>query len=114
MKRIYIAGPYSADNVMDVLHNIRKGIEMSYKVFQLGFAPFSPWLDYHFVLMDKDNALTISDFYEYSLVWLEVSDAMFLVEGWHHSKGTLKEIEFATKKGIPVFYNINDLLKYYQ
>ena len=31
MVKVYIAGPYSADNVMNVLHNIRKGIEMSYR-----------------------------------------------------------------------------------
>ena len=109
MKRIYIAGPYSADNVMEVLHNIRKGIDMSYKVFALGYAPFSPWLDYHFVLSDKGYKLKIQDFYDYSLAWLKVSDAMLVLPNYESSKGTLKEIEYAESLGIPVYYSLKEL-----
>ena len=111
MVKVYIAGPYSADNVMNVLHNIRKGIEMSYRVFAEGMAPFCPWLDYQYVLMDKERKLTIQDFYDYSIAWLLVSDAMLVLEGWQLSKGTLKEIEIAKERGIPVFYDIESLIK---
>ena len=113
MKRIYIAGPYSADNVMDVLHNIRRGTELSYKVFTLGFAPFCPWLDFHYVLMDHDNKLTINDFYQYSIAWLKVSDAVILAPGWGKSKGTLEEIRIAKDMGIPVFKNVAELINFY-
>ena len=112
MKRIYVAGAYSADNVMDVLHNIRKGIEMSYTIFTLGFAPFSPWLDYHFVFEDTHNKLTVEDFYRYSMTWLEVSDGIFVLPGYEKSKGTLVEIERAKELGIPVFYTLEYLLDY--
>jgi len=110
MKRVYIAGAYSADNVLDVLHNIRKGIEMSSHILRLGFAPFCPWLDYHFVLMDSAELLTVENFYDYSLAWLEVSDAMLVLPGHENSKGTLAEIEFAEDKNIPVFYDEDELL----
>ena len=112
MKRIYIAGPYSADNVMDVLDNIGEGIDISTKMFKEGFAPFCLWLDYHYVLMDRQHKLTIKDFYDYSLAWLEVSDAMLVIGDWQSSKGTLNEIEFAKEKNIPVFYNIKELTEW--
>jgi hypothetical protein len=40
MKRVYVAGAYSADNVMDVLKNIGKGEYYAAKIFHIGFAPF--------------------------------------------------------------------------
>ena len=110
--RVYVAGAYSADNVLDVLHNIRRGIRMSTQIFKLGFAPFSPWLDYHFLLqMTEDEAASISvkDFYEYSLSWLAVSDAIYVLENSEHSKGTQKEIEFARSMGLPVFTDLRHL-----
>jgi len=113
MKRIYIAGAYSADNVLDVFHNIRNGIEMSSHILRLGFAPFCPWLDYHYVLEDNFRVLTVQDFYEYSLAWLEVSDALLILKDYEHSKGTLAEIEFAKEKNIPVFYDVDELLNFF-
>ena len=111
MKRIYVAGPYSANNVMDVLRNIRYGIETSTKVLLAGFAPFCPWLDYHFVLSDHSEKLIVKDFYDYSLAWLEVSDAMLVLWGWEKSKGTLTEMERAKELNIPIYYTFGDLIK---
>ena len=79
MKRIYVAGPYSADNVMDVIRNIRNGVHAATILFRAGYSPFCPWLDYHFVLMDFGDKLTIDDFYRYSIDWLSVSDALFVL-----------------------------------
>ena len=109
MKRIYIAGPYSADNVMDVLKNIREGNRIATEVFKLGYSPFSPWLDFMYVLMDFDNKLTIEDFYEYSIDWMEVSDAVLLTGDWQNSRGSVREWRFAIKNNIPIFYSIEDL-----
>jgi len=109
MKRIYIAGPYSANNVMDVLRNIRNGIDISRQVFTMGYAPFCPWLDYHFVLMDLTDSLTLDDFYRYSMDWLEVSDALLVLPGYENSNGTLAEIKKAQELKIPIFYDIKDL-----
>ena len=110
MKRIYVAGPYSADNVLDVLRNIGRGEKMCADLFALGFAPFCPWHDKDYIINNPNGDYTVDDFYKYSLAWLEVSDAVLLVEGWESSKGTLAEIERSKELGIPVFYNIYELL----
>ena len=107
--KVYVAGAYSADNVLDVLHNIRRGIRVSTQIFTLGFAPFSPWLDYHFLLQmteaEAEN-ITVKDFYEYSLSWLSVADAIYVLPNSENSHGTRKEIEFARSMGIPIFTDL--------
>ena len=109
MIRVYIAGPYSADNVLDVLKNIGKGQQAAARVFSLGFAPFTPWHDRTFIMDNPDGDFTVEQFYLYSLVWLKVSDCMFVLPGFEESKGTLKEIEFAEQQHIPVFYSESEL-----
>ena len=105
MKRIYVAGPYSADNVLGVLNNIREGMRWSTRLMLDGFAPFCPWLDFHYQLMLREGEqLTVDQYYAYSLAWLRVSDAMFVIPNWTQSKGTQKEILVATELRIPVFF----------
>ncbi len=110
MKRIYIAGAYSADNVITVLDNMRKGMKLATKVLLLGYSPFCPWMDYHFQLMlEEGETLTVEDYYKYSIAWLEVSDALLLVPGWRGSKGTQVEVKIADKLNLPIFFDLDSL-----
>ena len=102
MKRIYIAGAYSSDNVMGVLHNIGTGIKASAKILKEGNAPFCPWLDYHFAL--EDSTIPKQAFYDYSMTWLEVCDEIHVLPGWETSQGTIKELARATELHIPITY----------
>ena len=110
MKRVYVAGAYSADNVTTIFNNIRKGIRLSTQVFLAGYAPFCPWLDFHFQLMLRGREkLTLQNYYDYSCAWLEVSDAMILVPKYENSFGTLQEIELASGLKIPIFESLREL-----
>lgn len=110
MYRVYVAGPYSSDNVIGVLDNIREGMRWSTQILLSGFAPFCPWHDFHFQLMLKpDERLTVDDYYGYSMAWLEASDAMFLIPGWEKSHGTQQEYARADELGIPCFWELEDL-----
>jgi len=114
MKRVYVAGKYSADNVISVLENIRIGNQAATEVFLAGFAPFSPWLDHQFQFyLQGDEKLEVKDYYEYSLAWLEVSDAMLVLPGYEESKGTLAEIVRANELNIPIFYSLKDLKEHF-
>ena len=120
MKKIYVAGAYSDDNVLGVLKNIGRGEEYAAKLFQHGFAPFTLWHDKDFVLRNWRLDFTVKMFYDYSMEWLRCSDAVFIVPNchglktWASSKGTWAEIEEAESNGIPVFYEMHDLLEYYK
>jgi len=110
MKRIYVAGAYSANNVLAVLDNIRNGMRAGLEVLLLGYSPFVPWFDFHFQLMLRENEkLTVDDYYKYSMAWLEVSDAVYVLPGYEESKGTAAEIARAHELSIPVYYDIEDL-----
>ena len=108
MKRVYVAGAYSADSVIRVLDNMRRGMVLAHAVLRAGFAPFVPWFDYHFSLV---GPTTLAEYYAYSMAWLEVSDAVIVQpEGAADSNGTQAEIARAGELGIPVFWNIDDLI----
>jgi len=109
MKRVYVAGAYSADNILDCLKNIGRGEEYSSKIFLAGFAPFCPWHDKDYVIKNWRESFTVKMFYDYSMAWLEVSDIMFLVPGYETSGGTLKEIERANELLIPIVCDLEQL-----
>ena len=111
MKRVYVAGPYSADDISDVFENIRKGMRMGVEVFLAGYSPYVPWHDFHHNLMLRDGeSLSVDDYYEMSMAWLVVSDAMLVLPGWQKSKGTIAEITRAVELDIPIFYSLSDLI----
>jgi len=104
MKRIYVAGPYSADNVLDVLRNIGRGQMVCAKLFFNGYAPFCPWHDKTYCIDKFNETPTVDMFYKYSMAWLEVSDAVLVLPDSEGSKGTQFEIKRARELNIPVFF----------
>jgi len=110
MKRVYVAGPYSANNIYDVFENMRKGMRAGVEVFLAGYSPYVPWHDFHHHLMFRDGeSLSIDDYYEMSMAWLVVSDAVLVLPGWLRSKGTVAEVDKASRLGIPIFHSLDDL-----
>lgn len=114
MKRVYVAGIYSTDEngneagVIQVLKNIRDGQKASLDVWRLGVAPFCPWLDFQFSFLD-DEPITKEMYYTYSMAWLEVSDAIFVISGEGLGSGVDKEISRAKELKIPILYSIEAL-----
>lgn len=107
MKRVYVAGAYSADNVLKVFENMRAGMVLAREVLDAGYAPFVPWFDYHFSMIAP--GMTLQQYYNYSMAWLEASDAMILVPGWETSNGTKAEIARARELKIPIYISLEDL-----
>ena len=112
MIKVYVAGAYSADNVMEVLQNIGRGQHFAAEVFKMGCAPFCPWHDKEYVIHNYDSEFSVEKFYDYSMVWLEASDVLFLVPGWENSKGTQMEIERAKELGMTIIDTLTVLHQY--
>jgi len=111
-RRVYVAGAFSADNTIDTFRNMGRGMIVGARLFFKGYAPFVPWLDYHFLLQFPNATACAQDFYTYSMAWLDVSEAMLVISGYENSKGTLAEIERAEERGIPIFYDEKELDKW--
>jgi len=110
MKKVYIAGAISANNLEGGLRNLRQGILMGAELLKMGFAPFVPHLDFQYCLV-QDERIPVETFYNYDLEWLKVCDYILVLPNSENSKGVKKEIETAEMLGMPIFTNINDLLE---
>jgi hypothetical protein len=113
-RKVYCAGAYSADNVLDVFDNMRRGMSVSARLFKDGFSPFCPWLDYHYLLLLPESSVTMDMFYQYSIDFLRTCDALFIVNNPRNeqSNGLHKEIELAESWGLKVFTDYDRLLEW--
>ena len=122
MKRIYVAGPLTpkgnnGNPAIEYLMNIRRMVRTSLELIKEGFSPYCPGLDYHLFLQQSDqevnedvlNEEVIKDF---SMDWLRVCEGILLVGDWESSSGTLAEIKEARRLHIPIFMNVNEIIKY--
>lgn len=113
MKRVYIAGPYSSDNIIGGLENIRRGRRMAAKLLQHGIAVFCPWLDSElFMQLREGETITLEQIQAHSMAWLRASEAVLVLKGWNKSNGTMAEIVAAQDLDIPVFFNPIDLYQW--
>ena len=108
MKRVYVAGKLN-DDACGYIKNLHKMIDTARKIRKLGFAVYVPCNDFMEGLVDGN--FKYSDYFDNSQAWLDASDAVFLTPGWETSLGTLKEIERAKSRGIPIFSNLEKLVK---
>jgi hypothetical protein len=82
-------------------------MEMAVKVLKTGYAPFCPWLDYHYRLNSK--SVTREMYHAQSMAWLEASHAVLVLDHSEESKGTQAEIARAQELGIPVYHSLDQL-----
>lgn len=102
-KKVYIAGKYSATNIIDILKNIKMGIRASVDALHEGYIPFCPFLDFLYNLIG-DKPLTVEEYKEYSMEWLYSCDEIWLLPNWLASKGAKAELAEANKLGMKVVY----------
>ena len=116
MKRIYIAGPLS-DMPSDYLCNVGAMIEAWRDINETEDAvAFCPATDILLGLWNGcigGRAFAIADYHRWSMAWLEVCDAVFVLSDTHRdgrlSGGVAAEIERAGELGIPVLRNPGEL-----
>ena len=105
MKRVYIASPYTLG---DVAANVKFQIDVAERLIGFGFAPFVPLL-YHFQHMVHPRGY--DDWVRLDLEWIGVCDCLLRLGG--ESKGADNEVRYALELGLPVFYSVDELCKYY-
>lgn len=110
--RIYIAGPITNG---DLEHNVRQATEAFVTLAKAGFSPWCPhWSVYSgpdWPAMPSILGCGIShaEWLTVDLAWITVADAVLRLPG--KSTGADFEVAHAVKHGVPVYYDINDILQ---
>ena len=106
MKRIFITGPMSSSG--EPGPNINKAGKAAQQLLLAGFAVYVPHVNW---LIDIAFPTEPRFWWQNSLEWLRVSDGILRLPG--PSKGAERETEFAEEKGIPVFFSVDDVIRYF-
>ena len=107
MKRIYIAGPYDGENVIEILGNIRRGIQAARELMSRGYAVYCPFLDFLIAFVGDD--LPKEMYQKNSIEWVKGCDAIYLLPRWEFSGGVQRELQIAKECGISATCHIESL-----
>jgi hypothetical protein len=106
MIKIFVSGPYTNG---DVGRNVKSAMDATNELIERGYAPYCPHLT-HFLHIN--NWQPYEKWLALDIQYLDICDALLRIPG--ESFGADKEVDFAVKKGIPVFFNIDQVDDFYR
>lgn len=105
---IYVAGPYRADTEYGVKQNIERAEKVAVKYWQAGYLVYCPHKNCAFL----GGACPDEVWLDAGIQFLKLCDGIVMMEGWQDSSGSVAEWNYATKKGMTIFYeDDNDCLE---
>lgn len=107
---VYISGPITADTPAKMSHNVELADEKFRPLFDAGFAVHCPhWSYYSKWAHSANQRMTHEEWMANDLPIMERYDAILRLPGY--SKGADMECEHARLLGIPVYVEMDDLLR---
>ena len=103
IKVIYIAGAFRAKTQWGIMQNVRKAEDASLKLWKQGYAVICP----HTMTQHFQNECPDRDWLDGCLELLRRCDAIYLVDGWQQSEGSLGEYKLAQELGIVIIGDKN-------
>jgi hypothetical protein len=108
-KRIYIAGPYCPvggslhDAARTANRNVQRAIEIFHKLKAMGYVPFVPHLSHYLHIEGGED---YGDFWlDFDLLIMERwAEAVFMMKGWHGSRGSRLEHKRARRLNLEIIY----------
>lgn len=108
-KMIYVAAPYSAAKLTDVVRNVQKAISGGEAISQMGHHALIP----HLCHMWEDEYPHPYDFWiELTMAYMLRCDAVYAMCPKGVSNGVDGEIAKAEEIGMPVFFSLDELEEY--
>lgn len=96
---VYIAGPISSPNCIQVAENLHRFTQCEHAMLQAGFAPINPGADWAAVSL---GGVDYEDLMERDRALLMKSDAVYFMRGWRDSPGAVREHKWAARCGIVI------------
>ena len=105
---VYVSGRYSAGSKIERDFNVETAQRVGVLLEQKGFHAVVPHLSHYIDIQAKCMGVDISyeKWIEHGLEQLSMCDAMLVIS---ESPGVKREIEFANKHQIPIYYRIEDI-----
>lgn len=100
--KIYISGPITGIDEAKCKAAFNVAVA---RLFLKGYEAVSPW---HISQM-LPPSFTYEDYMEIDMVLLKKCDAILMLPGWENSKGATKELTYAKKNDMKVFFDINEI-----
>jgi hypothetical protein len=106
--KIYVAGPYTTDDVTQIDLNVRRTIDIGLVLWKKGHFPYIPHLTHFVDLRAKETGVKMKweDYIEWDRVWLELCDALLFTGS---SKGADIELEYAKKLRKTIYYDVKSI-----
>lgn len=95
-KIVYIAGPYRADTINGIYHNIHEARRRMEWVWKQGNVPICPHTNSAFIDGIVEDTVILSSY----LRLLSVCNAILLIQGWEESSGATTEFKVAIELGL--------------
>ena len=105
MKRIYVAGPYTASDARKTRRNVDEAVRIGCALIRKGWAPFVPHLS-HFIWMHPDGDFPYETWTKMDMEWLKACHALYYVAP---SPGAGRELMAALKLGHPVYRSLEEV-----
>lgn len=107
--RIYVAGPYTAADAIDLERNTKAAIDAGIVLLKRGHIPFIPHLTHYVDLRARELNIGISwdEYISWDQAWLDQCDALLYLGS---SRGADLELQRAKSLGKTIFYHLDEVL----
>ncbi len=99
---VFVSGPYTKG---DVGANVAEAVACADYLLRKRFVPFVPHIAHFWHMMHQHD---YEDWMKWDIAWLHKCNALLRIPG--DSKGADREVNFAIELGIPVYYDMDELL----
>jgi len=97
-KVVYVVGAFRASTQWEIMQNVRKAEKDSLWLWKLGYAVICP----HTMTQSFHGECPDKVWLDGCLELLKRCDAIWLVEGWEYSEGSLAELKLAEELGLVI------------
>lgn len=104
--KVYVVGPYSAEDEADVEHNVDAAIRMGEHIAEAGLVPFIPHL-FHF--WGRCYPHEYEFWMDQVMEWMLMCDVLIRLPGV--SPGGDREEAVAKRMGMKVYYDLETLIR---
>lgn len=101
---IYVAGPFRAKTQWGIMQNVRRAEAAALGLWKRGYAVICP----HAMTQNYQNECPDETWLTGAIELLKRCDAIYMLDGWRDSEGSVEELRIAKEIGLRVMFERYD------